>query len=269
MGYNTEVSEYVSMASSGPSAAFFDLDRTLISGSSAFVFATAARRAGLLGTRQLARDGMSALTFKLRGASDDKSAAVRDRILGAVAGIRQDDLVALNAEVLPRLLDKIRPEARRLLDLHRHAGRATYIVSASPVEIVEPLAATLGMTGGIGTRSVVVDGVYTGELAGPFCYGPGKVEAIAEVARWDGLDLAQCYAYSDSASDLPMLEAVGHPVAVNPDSTLERHARRGGWPIVHFSQRTRAMIRRAAAGVAATALTAAGFAGGMRYASRG
>ena len=257
------------MASSGPSAAFFDLDRTLISGSSAFVFATATRRAGLMGARQLARDGLSALTFKLRGASDDKSAAVRDRILGAVAGIRQDDLVALNAEVLPRLLDKIRPEARRLLDLHRHAGRATYIVSASPVEIVEPLAATLGMTGGIGTRSVVVDGVYTGELAGPFCYGPGKVEAMAEVARWDGLDLAQCYAYSDSASDLPMLEAVGHPVAVNPDGTLERHARRRGWPIVHFSQRTRAVIRRAAAGVAATALTAAGFAGGMRYASRG
>ena len=254
------------MASSGPSAAFFDLDRTLISGSSAFVFATAARRAGLMGARQLARDGLSALTFKLRGASDDKSAAVRDRILGAVAGMRQDDLVALNAEVLPRLLDKIRPEARRLLDLHRHAGRATYIVSASPVEIVEPLAATLGMTGGIGTRSVVVDGVYTGELAGPFCYGPGKVEAMAEVARWDGLDLAQCYAYSDSASDLPMLEAVGHPVAVNPDGTLERHARRRGWPIVHFSQRTRAVIRRAAAGVAATALTAAGFAGGMRYA---
>ncbi len=141
-------------------------------------------------------------------------------------------------------------------------------MSASPVEIVEPLATTLGMTAGIGTRSVVVDGVYTGELDGPFCYGVGKVEAIEQVARWEGLDLAQCYAYSDSASDLPMLEAVGHPVAVNPDGTLERHARRHGWPIVHFSQRTRAVIRRAAAGVAATALTAAGFAGGMRYASR-
>ena len=163
---------------------------------------------------------MSALLFKVRGASDDKSAAVRDRILGAVTGhSRQEDLVALNAEVLPRLLDKIRPEARRLLDLHHHAGRATYIVSASPVEIVEPLAVTLGMTGGIGTRSVVADGVYTGELAGPFCYGPGKVEAMREVARWEGLDFAQCYAYSDSASDLPMLEAVGHPVAVNPDGT--------------------------------------------------
>jgi phosphoserine phosphatase len=122
------------------------------------------------------------------------------------------------------------------------------------------------MTGGIGTRSVVVDGVYTGELDGPFCYGPGKVEAIEQLARWEGLDLAQCYAYSDSASDLPMFEAVGHPVAVNPDGPLTRHARRRGWPIVHFSQRTRAVIRRAAAGAAATALTAAGFAGGVRYA---
>lgn len=255
------------MASTGPSAAFFDLDRTLISGSSAFVVARSARSAGLLATRQLARDALSAVSFKLRGATDDKSAAVRERILGAVTGMRQEDLVSLNADVLPKLLDKIRPEARRLLDLHRHAGRSTYIVSASPVEIVEPLAATLGMTAGIGTRSAVVDGVYNGELDGPFCYGPGKVEAIEQLARWEGLDLAQCYAYSDSASDLPMLEAVGHPVAVNPDAALERRARASGWPIVHFSQRTKAVIRRVGAGAAATAIGAAGFVGGIRYAA--
>jgi HAD superfamily hydrolase (TIGR01490 family) len=263
------MSEFLANAVRGPSAAFFDLDRTLISGSSAFVFAAAARRGGMLSSRQLARDGAAALTFKFRGASDEKSAALRDRILGAVTGARQDDLVALNAEVLPKLLDKIRPEARRLLDLHRHAGRATYIVSASPVEIVEPLATALGMTGGIGTRSRLVEGVYTGELDGPFCYGAGKVEAITELARWEGFDLSQCYAYSDSASDLPMLEAVGHPFAVNPDGPLARHALRHGWPIVHFSQRTRAVIRRVAGGVAAVALTGAGFAGGLRYASRG
>src|SRR6266508_1250643 len=155
------MSEFTPLASTGPSAAFFDLDRTLISGSSAFVVALSARSAGLLPTRQLARDAVSAIMFKLRGASDGKSEAVRERILGAVTGMRQEDLVGLNAEVLPKLLDKIRPEARRLLDLHRHAGRGTYIVSASPVEVVEPLATTLGMTAGIGTRSVVVDGVYT------------------------------------------------------------------------------------------------------------
>ena len=117
-------------------------------------------------------------------------------------------------------------------------------MSASPLEIVEPLAHALGMTGGIGTRGQIVDGMYNGVLEGPFCYGEGKVEAIRELARWEGLDLAQCYAYSDSASDLPMLQAVGHPVAVNPDGRLERHARRNGWPIVHFSQRTKLVIRR-------------------------
>ena len=121
---------------------------------------------------------------------------------------------------MPKLLAKVRPEAQKLLESHHHAGHATYIVSAAPVEIVEPLAHALGMTAGIGTRAVVDDGVYTGELAGPFCYGPGKVEAIADVAHWEGYDLTRCYAYSDSASDLPMLEAVGHPVAVNPDARL-------------------------------------------------
>jgi HAD superfamily hydrolase (TIGR01490 family) len=247
-------------------AAFFDLDRTLIAGSSVFVVAATARAAGLVPTRQFARDAAAALLFKLRGASDGTTDEIRARILGAVKGVRRDDLVALNAEVLPKLLGKIRPEARRLLDLHRHAGRATYIVSASPVEIVEPLAVTLGMTAGIGTCSEIVDGVYTGELDGPFCYGPGKVEAIEELARWDGLDLAQCYAYSDSVSDLPMLGAVGHPVVVNPDGALERHARRHGWPVVRFNQRTRSVIRRAGAGVAATGLAAASFAGGVKYA---
>jgi phosphoserine phosphatase len=141
-------------------------------------------------------------------------------------------------------------------------------VSASPIEIVEPLAIALGMTAGIGTRSVVAEGVYTGELDGPFCYGQGKVEAIQEVARWEGLDLRQCYAYSDSASDLPMLEAVGHPVAVNPDGPLARHAAAHGWPVVHFSQRTKSVIRRVAGGVAATAIGAAGFIGGVKYADR-
>jgi len=260
------MSEYAPVIPAGPSAAFFDLDRTLIAGSSVFVVAAAARSAGLVPARQFAADAGSALLFKVRGATDATADAIRQRILGAVAGVRQDDLVALNAVVLPKLLGRIRPEARRLLDLHRHANRATYIVSASPVEVVEPLALALGMTAGIGTRSKVVDGVYTGELAGPFCYGAGKVEAMSEVARWEGFDLGQCYAYSDSVSDLPMLTAVGHPVVVNPDGPLARHAALSGWPVVHFSQRTRAVIRRASAGVAATGLAAASFASGVKYA---
>jgi HAD superfamily hydrolase (TIGR01490 family) len=262
------MTEYSQMVGHGPSAAFFDLDRTLISGSSAFILGRSARSAGLVPTRQFVRDAGAAVMFKLRGSSDRTTDSVRDRILGAVTGLRQDDLIALNAEVLPKLLAKIRPEARRLLDLHRHAGRNTYIVSAAPVEIVESLAHSLGMTAGIGTRGRVADGVYNGELDGPFCYGPGKVTAMEEIARWDGLDLAQCYAYSDSASDLPMLEAVGHPVAVNPDSRLARHARVHGWPIVHFSQRTKSVIRRSFTAAGATVIAGVSFAAGTRYARR-
>jgi HAD superfamily hydrolase (TIGR01490 family) len=262
------MTEYSRMISSGPSAAFFDLDRTLIAGSSAYILARSARAAGLIPTAQFVLDGINALTFKMRGSSDASTDGVRDRMLGAVRGMREDDLVAINADTLPKLLAKVRPEARRLLDLHRHAGRNTYIVSAAPVEIVEPLAHSLGMTAGIGTRGVVLDGVYTGELDGPFCYGPGKVAAMEEIARWDGLDLGQCYAYSDSASDLPMLRAVGHPVAVNPDSKLARHARDHGWPIVHFSQRTKSVIRRSFTAAGATAIAGASFFAGTRFGRR-
>jgi HAD superfamily hydrolase (TIGR01490 family) len=167
---------------------------------------------------------------------------------------------------VPTLLEKVRPEALALVERHRQAGRATYIVSAAPFELVDPLARAMGMTAGIGTVSEIVDGAYTGRLVGSFCYGEGKVEAITELARWEGLALDQCYAYSDSASDLPMLQAVGHPVAVNPDAKLERHARRNGWPIVIFSRRTKAVVRRTSEALGATALAAGSFAVGVRWA---
>jgi HAD superfamily hydrolase (TIGR01490 family) len=254
--------------SSGPSAAFFDLDRTLISGSSAFVLGIAAWRGKLVPTHQFVRDALSALSFALSGADDDTSAGVRDRILGAVKGVRVDDLVALNADIVPKLIDRVRPESMRLIEQHRDAGRATYIVSASPLELVEPLAKALGMTAGIGTRSRIVDGIYTGDLDGPFCYAEGKVEAIAQIARWEHLDLDRCWAYSDSASDLPMLRAVGHAVAVNPDSKLERVAGEEGWPVVVFHRRTKSVIRRTTRAVGAVGLAAGGFAAGVKWASR-
>lgn len=258
------MSEYVSVTGSGPSAAFFDLDRTLISGSSAFTLAIQARKVGLVPTHQFVRDAGGAIAFKLFGASDDTSDEVRKRILGAVTGQRQVDLQGLNAEIVPRLIERVRPEAKRLLERHRRSGRDTFIVSAAPQEIVEPLAHALGMTGGIGTRGVVENGVYTGDLEGPFCYGDGKVEAMQALASWNSYDLAQSYAYSDSASDLPMLEAVGHPVAVNPDSKLERHARRNGWPIVIFSQRTKSVIRRTLSTAATVGIGLGGFALGTQ-----
>jgi HAD superfamily hydrolase (TIGR01490 family) len=256
------------LATSGTSAAFFDLDRTLISGASTFVLAMAAWRAGLVPRSQITHDALEAVKFRFSGASDETSIGVRDRILAVVKGVRYDDLVGLNADTTPKLLDKVRPEALNLVERHRQAGRATYIVSAAPVELVDPLAHALGMTGGIGTRSEVVDGAYTGNLVGPFCYGEGKVEAITELARWEGLDLDQCYAYSDSASDLPMLQAVGHPVAVNPDAKLDRIARREGWPIVIFSRRTKAVVRRTTQALGGAALATGSFAVGVKYAQR-
>jgi HAD superfamily hydrolase (TIGR01490 family) len=251
-------------------AAFFDLDRTLISGSSAFAFAVAAWRNDLVPTRAFTKDMAGAVAFRHHGATDEQVERVRARVLGAVTGVRQADLVALNGELIPRLLGRVRPEASRLIDMHRRAGRDTYIVSASPFELVEPLAAAIGMTGGIGTVSAVDgDGRYTGELAGPFVYGPGKVAAIREIAEWEHYDLDLSYAYSDSASDLPMLEAVGHPVAVNPDGPLTRAAHERGWPIVIFSRRTRRVVRRMTAVVAAAGVAGAAFAGGLALGKRG
>jgi len=263
------MTELTHIAPHGPAAAFFDLDRTLISGSSAFVFGVAAWRADMMKGGQLVRDGLGALGFKLFGDLGGNGAErVRERILGAVQGSEQAVLLSLNETVLPKLLERVRPESKELIEKHRERGHATYIVSASPKELVGPLALALGMTDGIGTVSKVVDGRYTGDLDGPFCYGPGKVEAIASLARWEGFDLQQCYAYSDSISDLPMLEAVGHPVAVNPDTKLERIATRRSWPVVIFNRRTKAVIRRTTAGVGTVALAAGSFSAGWKLSAR-
>lgn len=247
------------MTDNRAAAAFFDLDRTLIAGSSAFVFGHAAWKHGMMPTRELLSDAAKAITFRFTGASDDKANAVRDRILEAIRGSRSEDLLALGDDIIPRLLDDVRKESQGFIELHTEAGRATYMVTASPIEIVQRLSDELGMTGAIATVAETVDGVYTGGLSEPFCYGPAKADAIRKVADREGYDLALCYAYSDSASDLPMLEAVGHPVVVNPDSKLERHARRNGWPIVIFSQRTKSVIRRTLSGVATAGIGVGGF----------
>lgn len=238
-------------------AAFFDLDRTIISGSSVFVFGIAAWRSGLVPTSDLLEDARNAIGFRFAGASDEKTAAVRDRILGAIAGTTVAELRSLGDQVIPRLLKDVRLEARGLIDLHHDAGRDTYIVSASPIEIVQDLATAMGMTGGIGTVAEVIDGVYTGRLAEPFCYGEGKSRAITKLAKERGYDLRLSYAYSDSAGDLPFLEEVGHPVAVNPDRSLQLMAYHRGWPIVVFSRKAKQVIRTttALAGAAGLATT--------------
>jgi HAD superfamily hydrolase (TIGR01490 family) len=215
-------------------AAFFDLDRTLIPGSSVFTLASVAWRSGHLSTRQLLHDAWEALTFRTSGATDGKTEKTRQRILGAIKGQDALTLQKLSSQVIPKLVAQVRPESLALIHDHQLAGRPTYIVSASPIEIVQPLALALGMTGGIGTHGEVVDDCYTGELVGPFCYGTGKVVAIMELARDCGYDLSQSYSYSDAASDLPMLESTKFSTAVNPDHELSKIARERGYPIVRF-----------------------------------
>jgi HAD superfamily hydrolase (TIGR01490 family) len=238
-------------------AAFFDLDRTIIGGSSMFTFGWVAYRNGFVPTGQLIKDAASAVTFQMAGASDDKTEAVKQRILEAIEGAPVTALTDLGDEIIPKLLKDVRREARGLIDLHTDAGRDTYIVSASPVEIVSQFADEMEMTGGLGTVGEIEDGIYTGRLAEPFCYGEGKADAINKVAAEMGYDLSQSYAYTDSAGDLPMLEAVGHPVAVNPDRALETIAFHRGWPIVEFS-RTRKKVMKRTTALGGATLAAAG-----------
>lgn len=246
-------------------AAFFDLDRTLISGASPFYFGIAAWRNKMIPTGELLSDALNAIAFRLVGASDEKSEAVRDRILHAVEGAQQADLLSLNEEIIPQLLNKVRPESRSLVEMHHEAGRHTYIVSASPIELVDPLAKALGMTGGIATRSKVHEGIYTGELDGPFVYGEGKTEAIEKLSAEQGYDLRLSYAYSDSVSDLPMLELVGHPVAVNPDGALEALAHQRGWPTVVFSRQRKRVVKITTAVSGAGGLAAGTYLLGRRH----
>ncbi len=246
-------------------AAFFDLDRTLIAGSSAFTFAVIAWRNGLIESRHLAGDLLRAASFRVFGSTDERSEAIRDRILGAVRGQEQDVLEALNEELVPRILGRVRPESRGLIDMHHEAGRECWIVSASPIEMVTPLANALGMAGGIATTSQIVDGRYTGELDGPFVYGEGKAEAVGKLAEQRGYDLRLSFAYSDSVSDLPMMEMVGHPVAVNPDRPLETVAQQRGWPIVEFARRRKQVVRSTTAATGAAALASTTYVVGRRH----
>jgi HAD superfamily hydrolase (TIGR01490 family) len=217
-------------------AAFFDLDKTLIEGSSALHFGRAAYKHGLRSRRQLASDAWANVKFRVQGSNDADTDALRQRILDALAGQRVIDLQRLGPDVLAGILPLLYREVLREAYAHQDAGRPAYIVTAASQELAEVMAHVLVLDGGVGMRSEVRDGVYTGRPAGPFTYREGKAQAIRELAQREGIDLGESYAYSDSESDLPMLRAVGYPVAVNPDAALERIARAEGWRIMRFDR---------------------------------
>jgi HAD superfamily hydrolase (TIGR01490 family) len=240
----------------GRAAAFFDLDKTLMEGASGLHFARAAYRAGLVSRRRLARDIWENVRFRLEGSTDEKADAVRERVLEAMSGVPRVRLSRLAPEVLAGILPAIYPEMLRVAWRHQDQGRPAYIVTAASQDLAAMLAHVLVLDGGVGTPYEVHDGHYTGRLAGPFTYREGKAEALRLLAREQALDLAASYAYSDSESDLPMLRAVGHPVAVNPDAELERLARAEGWEILRFDRLRRRI--RIAYGAAALALVGGG-----------
>lgn len=250
-------------------AAFFDLDKTLMEGASGVHFARAAFRAGVVSRRRLARDVWANLRYRLRGASDEQSEGIRDRVLAATAGVGQKRIARLGPEVLAGILPAIYPEMLRVAWDHQDAGRPAYIVTAASQELAELLARVLVLDGAVGTRYEVEDGHYTGRLAGPFTYREGKAEAIRLLARERHIDLGASYAYSDSESDMPMLRAVGHPVAVNPDPPLERVARAEGWEVLRFDKlRRRLRLASAAGGVALAGVGAGYLAGRVRRRSQ-
>jgi HAD superfamily hydrolase (TIGR01490 family) len=245
-------------AAAGPrSAAFFDLDRTLMAGSSGWHFVRAAYEHGMIDRRRLAGDTLDALKFRLWGSTDAGTAKVRARLGTYLEGVRERDLRRLAPRVLAGVLPRLYPQMLAVAYEHQDAGRPIYICTAASQEMASLLSLVLSFDGGIGSRSEVLDGVYTGREGGLFTYREGKAQAIRELAQRKGLDLASSYAYSDSESDLPMLRAVGHPVAVNPDSTLARVAAQEGWEVLRFDRLHR-RLKLAAAAIAAAAAGGAG-----------
>jgi HAD superfamily hydrolase (TIGR01490 family) len=240
----------------GRGAAFFDLDRTLMAGSSGLYWARAARGAGLLTRRRMARYGWQNVRFRLRGSTDQATDRVRREAGEMIAGQRVVDLQRLSPKVLAGVLPRLYPTMLDVAHAHQDAGRPVFICTAASQEMADMLAHVLSFDGAVGARSEIVEGRYTGRAAGPFTYREGKAQAIRELAAERGIDLSASYAYSDSESDLPMLRAVGHPVAVNPDAELRRVARAEGWEVMRFEQLGRRL--RAVGAVALAALVGTG-----------
>jgi len=225
-------------------AAFFDVDNTLMRGASLYHFARGLAARKMFGPGDLARITLGQVAFRLKGVENaDHIDAAREAALAFVAGHRVDDIVALGEEIYDdTMADRIWAGTRELTQQHLQAGQRVWLVTATPVELADILARRLGLTGALGTVAETAEGLYTGRLVGGLLHGEAKAAAITTLASREGLDLARCSAYSDSANDLPMLELVGHPSAVNPDSDLLRTARDRGWPVHEFRSGRRATM---------------------------
>jgi HAD superfamily hydrolase (TIGR01490 family) len=238
-------------------AAFFDLDKTVIAKSSTLAFSKPFFDQGLINRRAVLKSTYAQFLFLMSGADHDQMDRMRSYITTMCTGWDIEQVKSIVGETLHDIVDPlVFAEAADLIADHKICGRDVVVVSASGEEIVAPIARALGATHAMATRMVVEDGRYTGEIAF-YCYGEGKVEAIRQLAAREGYALGHCYAYSDSITDLPMLEAVGHPTVVNPDRALRKHASARDWPVLTFSKPVSLRDRIPAPSGAAVATTAA------------
>jgi len=243
--------------------AFFDVDNTLMRGASIYYFARGLAARKMFGPADLARMAWGQACYRMRGSENaDHIDAAREAALAFVAGHKVSDIVSLCEEIYDdTMADRIWEGTRGLAQQHLEAGQRVWLVTASPVELASIIARRLGFTGALGTVAESVDGVYTGRLVGGLLHGEAKARAIEALTVREGLDLARCSAYSDSANDLPMLRLVGHPCVVNPDAELRAEARANRWPVHDFrSGRKATMIAlptAAGAGAVAGGIVAA------------
>jgi HAD superfamily hydrolase (TIGR01490 family) len=219
-------------------AAFFDVDNTLIRGSSSFLFGKAAFERKFFSRKDFWNFAWHQFRFIWRGESAKTLTSIKDRALGLIAGHKAEELAALTETVYDDYIcPKLWPETVRLAKEHIAAGREVWLVTATPQEIAEVMAKRLGLTGGLGTIVERKDGILTGQLVGDALHGKAKRKAVKQLAKERRISLKKSFAYSDSHNDLPMLSAVGNPVCVNPDAILRIHAKAADWKILDFKKR--------------------------------
>ena len=253
-----EVESALDVESDPTSAAFFDVDNTVMQGASIFHLARGLHRREFFTTKDILGAAWKQAYFRIVGVEDPEHVAeARASALSFIAGHTVSELEALGEEIFDeRMAHRIWPGTRALAQLHLDQGQRVWLVTAAPIEIATIIARRLGLTGALGTVAEHVDGVYTGHLVGEMLHGSAKAVAVQELAERFGLDLEKCSAYSDSYNDLPMLNAVGDPCAINPDHRLREHARAHGWRVRDY--RTGRKAARAGLFTAALAGAAAG-----------
>ncbi len=249
-------------------AAFFDLDKTIIAKSSTLAFAGPLSKAGFLSKRALLKAGIAQIYYQMFGADHDQLEKIREEMTALTKGWDRTQISHLVEETVDEVVSPlVFAEALAIIDEHHRAGREVVVISSSPIEVVEPLGKYLGVDRMIGTRSELDDeGRFTGELEF-YAYGPGKAEAMKELAASEGIDLSASYAYSDSATDAPMLEIVGHPVAVNPDKELRELAEQNDWQIMEFKRPVTIRTRLATVPKPVPVISGAAVAGGLAAAA--